>query len=76
MGQGAPSSSAFSLGEKGPARLRGGRGGGEHWPYWPCLALFTPSCEAENEAGVASFGTPSTRTRWASRPWWWPWLAS
>ena len=44
-------------------------------PIWPCLALFTPSCEAENEATAVSFGTPPTRTRWASRPWWWPWLA-
>ena len=29
------------------------------------LASFTPSGEAENEARVASFGTPFTRTRWA-----------
>ena len=56
------------------SRLRGGRRrGGEHWPD---LALFTPSREVENEAGVASFGTPSTRTRWAGWPWLWPWLAS
>ena len=39
---------------------------------WPCLALFTPTVEAENEAGVASFGPPVTRRHWAS----WPWLAS
>ena len=44
-------------------------------PDWPCLALVTPTREAENEATAVSFGTPPTRTRWASRPWWWPWLA-
>ena len=38
-------------------------------PIWPWLASFTPSGEAENEAGVASFGASLTRTRWASRPW-------
>ena len=38
-------------------------------PIWPCLALFTPSGEAGNEATVASFGPPLTRTRWATRPW-------
>ena len=43
---------------------------------WPCLALFTPSGEAGNEARVASFGPPLTRMRWATRPWLWPWLAS
>ena len=60
MGQGGPSSSAFSLGEKGPARLAGDGGGGgvSTGPIWPCLALFTPSREAENETGVDSFATP------------------
>ena len=53
-----------------------GGGGVSTGPIWPWLALFTPSREAENEAGVASFGSPLSRTRWASRPWWWPWLAS
>ena len=43
---------------------------------WPCLALFTPSGEAGNEARVASFGPPLTRTRWASVASWWLWLAS
>ena len=36
----------------------GGGGGVSTGPIWPCLALFTPSREAENEAGVASFATP------------------
>ena len=45
-------------------------------PIWPCLASFTPSGEAENEATVASFGTPLTPTHCASWPWLWPWLAS
>ena len=45
-------------------------------PIWPCLASFTPSGEVENEAGVVSFGIALTRTRWASWPWLWPWLAS
>ena len=45
-------------------------------PIWPRLASFTPSGEAGNEATVALFGPPITRTRWASRPWLWPWLAS
>ena len=53
----------------------GGGGGVSTGPDWPCLALVTPTREAENEATAVSFGTPSTRTRWASRPWWWPWLA-
>ena len=45
-------------------------------PIWPCSASFTPNGEAGNEATVASLGPPLTRTRWASRPWLWPWLAS
>ena len=62
-----------------PNLLPGGEGicrGVSTGPIWPCLALFTPSHEAENEATVASFGTPFTRRRWASRPWLWPCLAS
>ena len=51
-------------------------GGVNPGPIWPCLALFTPTVEAGNEATVASFGTPFTRTRWASWPRLWPWLAS
>ena len=51
-------------------------GGATPGPIWPCLASFTPSGEAGNGATVASFGTPLTRTRWASWPWLWPWLAS
>ena len=35
-------------------------------PIWPCLARFTPNREAENEAGVASFGAPPTRKRVAA----------
>ena len=57
------------------SRLHGNDGGRGVNP-WPYLALFTPSGEAENEATVASFGTPLTRTQWASGPWLWPWLAS
>ena len=45
-------------------------------PIWPCLASFTPSGEAGNEATVASVGPPLTRRHWASWPWLWPWLAS
>ena len=46
-------------------------------PIWPCLALFTPSGEAENEATAALVGTPLTPTQCASmRPRWpcqeWP----
>ena len=52
------------------------RGGVNPGPIWPCLASFTPNDEAGNEATVASFGTALTRTRWASWPWLWPWLAS
>ena len=44
---------------------RGSDGGSNFGPIWPWLAGFTPSREAENEASVASFGTPFTRTRWA-----------
>ena len=51
-------------------------GGVNPGPIWPCLALFTPSHEAGNEATVASFGTPFTPTWWAGRPWLRPWLAS
>ena len=58
------------------SRLRGNDGGVNPGPIWPWLAPFTPSGEAGNGATVASFGTPLTRTRWASRPWLWPWLAS
>ena len=36
-------------------------GGVNPGPIWPCLAPFTPSGEAGNEATVASFGTPLTR---------------
>ena len=57
-------------------RPGGGGGGVNPGPIWPCLASFTPTTEAENEATVASFGPPLTRMRWASRPWLWPWLAS
>ena len=45
-------------------------------PIWPCLASFTPSGEAENEAGVASFGPPLTRKHEAAVALWWPWLVS
>ena len=45
-------------------------------PIWPWLASFTPSGEAGNEAAVASFGAPLTRTPWATRLRLWPWLAS
>ena len=63
--------------EKGSEPSLETTGGGELLdPIWPCLASFTPSGEAGNGATVASFGTPLTRTRWASRPWLWPWLAS
>ena len=63
--------------EKGSGRLHGNDGRGLNpGPIWPCLASFTPTVEAGNGATVASFGTPPTRTRWASRPWLWPWLAS
>ena len=61
--------------EKGPELSRERRGGVNPGPIWPCLASFTPSGEAENGATVASFGTALTRTRWASWPWLWPWLA-
>ena len=48
------------------AAARERRGGGvSTGPNWPCLALFTPSREAENGAvwhSVVSFGTPPTRT--------------
>ena len=54
------------------SRLHGNDGGVNPGLIWPCLALFTPTVEAENEAGVASFGPPVTRRHWAS----WPWLAS
>ena len=46
---------------------QGTTGGGVNpGPIWPCLASFTPSGEAGNGAGVASFGTPLTRMRRAS----------
>ena len=42
------------------------RSGGELilGPIWPWLVRFTPNREAENEAEVASFGPPLTRTHW------------
>ena len=43
---------------------------------WTHLASFTPGREAENEAGAASFGPPSTRTHWATVRPRWPRLAS
>ena len=49
--------------------LKGATGGLNLGPIWPWLASFTPSGEAGNEAAVASFGPPLTRTRRASRPW-------
>ena len=53
------------------------KGGGVNpGPIWPCLASFTPTAEAGNEATVASFGPPLTRMQWACRPWLWPCLAS
>ena len=58
--------------EKGPEPSRERRGGVDPGPIWPCLASFTPSGETENEATLASFGTPPTPTHCAS----WPWLAS
>ena len=64
---------AFSPQGRRDLSLRWNDGGGSTpGPIWPCLASFTPSGEAGNGATVASFGTPLTRTRWAS----WPWLAS
>ena len=79
MGQGAPSSSAFSQGEKGPARLAGNlaSGGISNWGLvWLNLASFTPSGEAGNEATVASFGTLLTRRHCASVASWRPRLVS
>ena len=34
---------------------------------WPSLVSFTPNREVENEATVASSGSPFTRTHWAKR---------
>ena len=69
--------------EKGSDRLRGNvrgeRFGGEisnMGLIWLCLASFTPSDEGENEATVASLGTPFTRTHCASMRPRWPRLAS
>ena len=45
-------------------------------PIWPCLASFTPTVEAGNEATVASFGPPVTRRHWASVASLWLCLAS
>ena len=60
---------AFSQGEKD---LQGVSPG----PIWPCLASFTPTVEARNEATLASFGTPLTPTHRASMRPRWPRLAS
>ncbi len=62
--------------ERGFPRLAGNDGGVNPGPIWPCLASFTPSWEAGNEATLASFGTPLTPTRWAGVALLWPWLAS
>ena len=53
-----------------------GGGGGEPWPHLALFGLVYSYRRGWNEATVASFGTPFTRTRRASRPWLWPWLAS
>ena len=54
----------------------GTTGGVNPGPIWPCLASFTPSRAMEMRPVWPRFGPPLTRTRWASRPWLWPWLAS
>ena len=62
-----------------PRERRGERPRGEisvKGLIWLCLASFTPSGEGGNEAIVASFGTPLTRTHCASVASWWPPLAS
>ena len=51
-------------------------GGVNPGPIWPCLAPFTPSRAMEMRPVWPRFGLPLTRTRWASWPWLWPWLAS
>ena len=51
--------------ERGFPRLAGNDGGLNLGPIWPWLASFTPTVAAGNEANLASFGTPLTRTRWA-----------
>ena len=81
-----PHPSPLPEGEGMMPSARERRGGVNPGPIWPCLASFTPNGEAENEATVASFGTPLTgpagpgwpRTRWAHRAFLWsrPWLAS
>ncbi len=58
-----------------PARERWG-GGVNPRPIWPCLASFTPNRAMEMRPVWPRSGPPLTRTRWASRPWLWPWLAS
>ena len=48
---------------RGSDRLRGSDEEGVNpGPIWPCLALFTPSGEAGNEATMASFGATLTLT--------------
>ena len=62
-----------------PRLLPGGEGtcrGVSPGPIWPCLASFTPTVEARNEATLASFGTPLTPTHRASMRPRWPRLAS
>ena len=49
--------------------------GGEPRPYLALFGLVYSWREAENEATVASFGTPLTRTRWTSVASLWLWLA-
>ena len=58
------------------SRLRGNDRGVNPGPIWLCLASFTPSRAMEMRPVWPRFGSPLTRTRWASRPWLWPWLAS